>query len=266
MKDDSIILRSEAMAAPAVPTDWDYDKSVEKVRGFVYKWKNLTDEIKQELLVAREALSTKGGYQYHRKVLGNKFPRTWETYCHDIGVEKRTVNGWLALPAHVAHASGENEWDTPAEYIEAARSAMGSIDTDPASNDEANKRIKANLFYTPDIDGRDNKWRGNVWMNPPYAQPLIAEFCDILVSKYNSREFQQACILVNNATETVWFQALLSISKCVCFPSGRIKFIDKAGNPSGAPLQGQAILYAGKRTEQFENEFSQFGPVLWTKK
>jgi len=170
-----------------------------------------------------------------------------------------------ALGVHVSNASGENEWDTPAEYIEAARAVMGSIDTDPATNDEANNRIKATLFYTSETDGRDKEWRGNVWMNPPYAQPLIAEFCDALVGKHNSREFKQACVLVNNATETAWFQSILSVSDCVCFPVGRIKFIDKAGSPSGAPLQGQAILYLGNKAERFEKEFSKFGPVLWTK-
>lgn len=167
---------------------------------------------------------------------------------------------------HISQNSGDNEWDTPAEYIDAARTAMGSIDTDPATNEEANNRIQATLFYTSATDGRDKPWQGNVWMNPPYAQPLIAEFCAALVSKYNAREFNQACILVNNATETAWFQSVLSISDCVCFPAGRIKFIDKAGGPSGTPLQGQAIIYVGDSELRFKEAFSKFGPVLWAHK
>lgn len=45
---------------PKLPEHWDYDKSVMKVKNFVYKWKNLTIEILEELYIAREMLSAQG--------------------------------------------------------------------------------------------------------------------------------------------------------------------------------------------------------------
>lgn len=164
--------------------------------------------------------------------------------------------------AHVANNSGNNEWYTPSKYIELARSVMGSIDTDPATSEIANKTVRAAQIYTAEDDGRNKPWAGNVWMNPPYAQPLISDFAEAITEKYLSGEIKQACILVNNATETQWFQRMLDAATAVCFPRSRIKFVDPDGNPSGAPLQGQAILYMGKNVSKFKAVFSGEGGVL----
>ena len=45
--------------------------------------------------------------------------------------------------AHVAQNSGNNEWYTPARFVELARSVMGGIDTDPASSAIANRTVQA---------------------------------------------------------------------------------------------------------------------------
>jgi hypothetical protein len=58
---------------------------------------------------------------------------------------------------------------------------------------------------------------------------------------------------------------MLKVTAAVCFPSGRIRFINKDGKPFGAPLQGQAILYFGKNKDEFGKVFSKFGVVLFRK-
>lgn len=161
---------------------------------------------------------------------------------------------------HVANNSGNNEWYTPAEYIEAARKAMGSIDTDPASNDIANKVVKAEKYYTIETDGLSHDWHGNVWMNPPYSSDLITKFIEKL--KEQRSNYEQAIILVNNATETQWFYEIVKIASAVCFPKSRVKFYMPDGK-TGAPLQGQAVLYVGHNYEKF---ISAFGGIGWTAK
>lgn len=161
---------------------------------------------------------------------------------------------------HVANNSGNNEWYTPAEYIEAAREAMGSIDTDPASNDIANKVVKAEKYYTIETNGLAHDWTGNVWMNPPYSSDLISKFVEKL--KEQRVNYNQAIILVNNATETQWFYEIVKIASAVCFPKSRVKFYMPDGK-TGAPLQGQAVLYVGNNTEKF---ISAFGGIGWTAK
>lgn len=163
--------------------------------------------------------------------------------------------------AHVSNNSGKNEWYTPKEYIDMAIEVMGSIDTDPATSELANETVGAKLIFTEHNDGRNKKWVGNVWMNPPYAQPLIADFCNAVSEKYDSGEISQACVLVNNATETSWFQRLLESSSAVCFPRSRVRFIDPDGKPS-APLQGQAVVYLGENANLFARVFSRKGSVL----
>lgn len=164
---------------------------------------------------------------------------------------------------HVSHNSGENEWYTPPEFIEAARQAMGSIDTDPASSDIANQTVKAKTYFTIEDNGLICRWTGNVWLNPPYSQPQVSDFTKLTVGRYLNGEIEQACILVNNATETEFFQRMLAFCSAVCFPKSRIKFIDPEGNPSGAPLQGQAILYFGENIKDFTEAFDEFGAVLY---
>jgi ParB family chromosome partitioning protein len=176
--------------------------------------------------------------------------------------EKALKQGQAALGPHVANNSGENEWYTPAEYVEPARIIMGGIDCDPASSEIANRIIKAKKFYSAQDDGLKQKWGKRVWMNPPYAQPLIAEFCEAVTAKYESGEIEQACVLVNNATETAWFQRMLERASAVCLVRGRIKYLDESGKPNGTPLQGQAILYFGKDWKIFQQEYSPIGAVL----
>ncbi len=164
--------------------------------------------------------------------------------------------------AHVANNSGNNEWYTPEKYIVLARSVMGSIDTDPASSEIANRVVQAETFYTAEDDGRTKEWFGNVWMNPPYAQPLMSDFAEAVSSKFQSGEIRQACVLVNNATETQWFQRMMEAARAVCFTKGRIRFVDVDGNPGGSPLQGQAIIYMGPYTREFADAFRAEGTVL----
>lgn len=169
-----------------------------------------------------------------------------------------------AKHVHVSSNSGENEWYTPPQYIEAAREVMGRIDLDPASNPLANEWIRADTIYTKDNNGLAQEWHGRVWMNPPYAQPLITNFAEKLVEEYKAGRVSEAIVLVNNATETRWFQTLAGAATAVCFSKGRIKYLDATGTPANTPLQGQAFLYFGRDDfiGTFDTVFERFGVVL----
>lgn len=162
---------------------------------------------------------------------------------------------------HVSNNSGENEWYTPEIYIESARKVMGGIDLDPATSEVANRTVRAATYFTAQDDGLAQTWPiGRIWMNPPYAQPLIGQFAEKMAQEVERGS--ESVVLVNNATETAWFQRMASVCSAICFPKGRIKFLDPKGNPSGAPLQGQAIIYSGPNVDKFDDDFSKFGLVV----
>lgn len=163
---------------------------------------------------------------------------------------------------HVTNNSGNNEWYTPAPLLAAARKVLDNIDLDPASCEIANEVVKADEYYDIDDDGLSLPWAGRIWLNPPYAGDLIGRFVAKLIAHIATDEVTEAIVLVNNATETAWFQDLAGYATAVCFPKGRIRYWNPDREDALSPLQGQAIVYIGPRAYRFRSEFLTFGVVL----
>ena len=158
---------------------------------------------------------------------------------------------------HVARNSGNHEWYTPSEIIEAARMVMGGIDLDPASAKIANLTVQATRYFDTDDDGLAQAWRGRIYLNPPYDRGLVDRF----VEKLLGEPIDQAIVLVNNGTETAWGQRLFTAATAACFPSGRIRFLLPDGR-SGAPLQGQVIFGLNVSFLNFQRAFSGIGSCI----
>lgn len=157
--------------------------------------------------------------------------------------------------------SGNNEWYTPGEYIEAARDVLKEIDLDPASSEAAQKTVKAAKFFTPEDDGLTQDWFGKVWLNPPYAQPLITNFIEKLVGEWQEARISAAILLTHNYTDTKFFHHAASACTAICFTRGRITFADTKGNRC-SPTQGQAFFYFGADAEGFAARFGEIGFVV----
>jgi len=157
--------------------------------------------------------------------------------------------------------TGENEWYTPAEYIEKARAVMGGFDVDPASNPIAQETVRASSYYTEETNGLDKEWNGRVWLNPPYAQPAISHFADKMVAEAEAGRCTEAIVLTHNYTDTAWFQKMARSARAICFTRGRIKFESPTGEKA-APTQGQAFFYFGNDAKTFRNVFGEVGFIV----
>jgi phage N-6-adenine-methyltransferase len=158
------------------------------------------------------------------------------------------------------------EWHTPARYIAAVRQVLGDIALDPASNAEADITVNAALFYDAAADGLTKTWKAaTVFLNPPYCKiggtSNQERWTGKLLSEYAAGHVGQAILLVNAATETLWFQQLYDFP--ICFVKGRIQFENGAGSGrKGGATTGSAFVYLGSDPERFMQVFSQFGRVV----
>lgn len=172
------------------------------------------------------------------------------------------------MTAHVAHNSGNNEWYTPQWLIDKVKYVLGEIDIDPASNEVAQQRIGAKVFYTKDNSGLDKEWHGSLFMNPPHGSALIKPFCAKLKQEVKEGRVDSFITLTNNATETAWFRDIAEVSDVLCFLDKRVRFVSPDGLPGKQPLQGQAIAFRwGSSPEcmyRFADSFADCGIIVYT--
>ena len=166
----------------------------------------------------------------------------------------------------VAFSGGEESWYTPANYIAAARAAMGGIGLDPASSEKAQDVVKAEVYYTEADDGLTQDWRAeSLFINPPFASKKINPFADKLADAYQRGRIKRAVWLARNATETRWFQQLAAMSAAIFFPQHRITYWrndDDGGVVHGGGMTGDVVIYLGDDAPRFRAVFAEIGGVF----
>lgn len=158
-----------------------------------------------------------------------------------------------------------NEWYTPQTYLDSVRAVLGgAIDLDPFSSPAANQGVRANRFYTVDDDAFEQNWAATtVFMNPPYSGQLVALATNKFMDEFKNRAFEGGIFLVNNATETKWFQRALYEAHAACFTNHRISFWNADGKAISGNTRGQTFFLFGEEFEpRFTKEFNKHGRVV----
>lgn len=167
------------------------------------------------------------------------------------------------LQAYYTSNNGNAEWYTPNYILEKVRSLSpsGVIDLDPFSCETAQRTVNARYYFTKEQDAMKQEWPkvDLAFVNPPYSRNLIGEMIDRVVVEYRNGTFRQAVVLVNNATETLWFHKLLETNPAICIFLGRIRFYEPVNTKRGGNTRGQIVMYLGEDKDRFVKAFSEFG-------
>jgi hypothetical protein len=156
--------------------------------------------------------------------------------------------------------SGNFEYYTPIEIVNAAREVMGSIDLDPFSSEEANRKIKAAVYFSKEIDGLSKCWFGSVWMNHPFSRKMNNKCIVRLMEEYFHQNINQACCITFAATSEKWFNPLMDFPQC--FLSPRTNYYLPDGTKKRGVTKGSVVTYLGKNVDKFIEVFDgHFGTV-----
>jgi hypothetical protein len=178
------------------------------------------------------------------------------TNTHPVKSSAKPVNNSILIN----QTSGEFEYYSPQDIVDAARRVMGCIDLDPASSAIANQIVRAKRFYTIEDDGLTQKWYGNVWMNHPFSRANNPKWIDRLRVEYEIGDVSQACCICFAATSENWFQPLYDYP--LCFLSPRTNYYLPDGTLKEDVTKGSVVTYLGTNILGFITEFQSFGSVM----
>lgn len=159
----------------------------------------------------------------------------------------------------INQTSGEAEYYTPVEIVEAARRVMGGIDLDPASSEAANQFVKATHVYTIKEDGLKQPWHGRVWMNHPFGLVQNPKWINYLEREYREVRTTEACCITYACTSERWFQPLAKRPQCYLTPRTNYRLPD--GTIKKGVSKGSVVTYYGENVEAFAREYRSFGVV-----
>ena len=167
---------------------------------------------------------------------------------------------WAFLPSRDVMG---DDWYTPPDIIDAARSSLEWIDLDPASHITAQQTVKARQCYTKDQDGLAHPWHGRVWLNPPFSD--WKQWASKTLEELQRGQVEEMILLGFTRTLSAqYFEPLLRRVDALCIVTGRRVFWGKTSDSESAP-DGIFLMYVGNRVERFRSHFNGIGPT-WAAK
>ena len=130
-------------------------------------------------------------------------------------------------------SSATDLWETPQELFD-KYDAVYHFNTDVCA---IPANAKCAEYFTPDVDGLKQEWRGRCWCNPPYGRQIGK-----WVEKA-AKSDATVVMLIPARTDTKWFHDYCLPFGKIEFLRGRVKF---GGAKYGAPFPSMVVVFKGK--------------------
>lgn len=160
----------------------------------------------------------------------------------------------------VSDAAQVQDYYTPAEIIDAARTAMGGIDLDAASHYLANRQHRIPEYFHTGRSAFSNDWYGRVWLNPPFGDNL--PWFQTIIKYVDSGAITDLCMLSPTwaFTTTISSDFMEYVTAHVLL-SPTPKFWGNRDKKTGSN-HPHSIVYIGDRVDEFHAAFQDHGIVM----
>jgi phage N-6-adenine-methyltransferase len=135
----------------------------------------------------------------------------------------------------VHYSSQTPIWETPDDFFKKYDDVY-HFDCDVCAL-STNTKVKDN-YYTPEVDGLKQDWKGVCWMNPPYGRE-IGEW--VKKAYESSLKGTTVVCLLPSRTDTKWWHAYVMKGEYTFLP-GRLKF---SGHANAAPFPNVIVVFNG---------------------
>ena len=126
-------------------------------------------------------------------------------------------------------------WSTPQELFD-KYDAVYHFETDVCAVAE---NAKCKNYYTPEMDGLKQEWKGVCWCNPPYGKQITKWV------KKAAESNATVVMLIPARTDAGWFHDWVLPYGRVEFLRGRIKF---GGRKWNAPFPSMVVVFDKKES------------------
>ena len=104
--------------------------------------------------------------------------------------------------------------------------------------------IPAKISFDSEINGLDQKWFGNVWMNPPYSKPTP------WVDKFREHRNGIALLVVSSSK---WFHALWQEADAIAITERNMKFERPDGHKKSIAFQTMLFAFGDHNVKALQN-------------